>query len=381
MTQVLDIISLWTAVLLGLLMAVLLAPHHRKHINLRFLNIFFGLNLFLIVFFYLFRNQFIDLSPYVYYAGWSVFFLLGPFLFFYLRALCQPETPWKTWILPHLIAFPVSLSILSIDYFLRSGSGDSISWWGTTSKGIAIAMQVSIGIYVFVIFRELIKHQALLKEHFSNTDQLDLAWFTGILVVFVVHWLFDSAGLALGLMGVQSPEVHALLSSFAIGIFAIFAIAVVIRGLYQQPIKPEALPLADSAVQRATEEFERTQEHLLAFMEQDQPFLDPELTLDQLAAAMGVPAKHLSRCLNLSLQKNFFDFINGYRLGKAKHMLASKACKEKNISEILFDSGFNSKATFNRIFKKQVGMTPTQYRKKEERRSDNLSPEKSQAAA
>lgn len=61
MTQVLDIVAILTSVLLGILMIVLLAPHYRKHLNLRFLNLFFGLNLVLIVFFFLTRNQWIQI--------------------------------------------------------------------------------------------------------------------------------------------------------------------------------------------------------------------------------------------------------------------------------------------------------------------------------
>ncbi len=69
--------------------------------------------------------------------------------------------------------------------------------------------------------------------------------------------------------------------------------------------------------------------------------------------------------INRHFQKNFFEFINGYRIDEAKKLLANEKYEKVTIIEIMAQVGFNSKATFNTFFKKLVGVTPSQYRKEQ----------------
>ena len=108
-------------------------------------------------------------------------------------------------------------------------------------------------------------------------------------------------------------------------------------------------------------------------MTSQKPYLDPLLTLDNLAAQSNIPARQLSQLINRHFEKNFFEFINGYRIDEAKELLANKENEKVTIIEIMAKVGFNSKATFNTFFKKIVGLTPTQFRK-EQLRKEQLSP-------
>jgi AraC-like DNA-binding protein len=95
-------------------------------------------------------------------------------------------------------------------------------------------------------------------------------------------------------------------------------------------------------------------------LQDEQIFLRNELTLSALAHELGVEPHHLSRFLNIYLNTTFHDLVNTFRVGFAKTMLISDP--ESTILDIAFASGFNSKASFNRIFKKMTGSTPKQYR-------------------
>ncbi|MFW5771430.1 MAG: helix-turn-helix domain-containing protein, partial [Spirochaetota bacterium] len=80
---------------------------------------------------------------------------------------------------------------------------------------------------------------------------------------------------------------------------------------------------------------------------------------------LEIPAHHLSIVVNRHLDKNFYGFINEYRIKNAKAMLADQAYSSYTVLNIALDSGFNSKSAFNNIFKQSTGLTPTEYRKKQ----------------
>ena len=100
---------------------------------------------------------------------------------------------------------------------------------------------------------------------------------------------------------------------------------------------------------------------LLRFMEERKPYLQNELSIQDLAAAIGIPRHHLSRVVNERLNKNFYDFINEYRVAEAKRLLLHPAFGHYTTLAIALEAGFSSKATFNAVFKKQTGLTPTAY--------------------
>lgn len=107
----------------------------------------------------------------------------------------------------------------------------------------------------------------------------------------------------------------------------------------------------------ATKMLERLQ-HVMAH---DKLYRDPELSLQKLAAQTGTSAKTLSFILNQHAQQSFNDFINGYRVEEVKSRLLDAESRHLTISGIAFEAGFNSQATFQRVFKNMTGHTPREY--------------------
>ena len=91
-------------------------------------------------------------------------------------------------------------------------------------------------------------------------------------------------------------------------------------------------------------------------------YLDPNLNLGQLAEKLDISANHLSMLLNDYVEKNFYDFINYYRVEEVKRRLGDSSYDNQTILSIGVDCGFNSKSAFNRIFKNITGKTPSQYK-------------------
>ena len=102
---------------------------------------------------------------------------------------------------------------------------------------------------------------------------------------------------------------------------------------------------------------------LMAFMQKSRIYLDPDLSLDELASRLKMSRHHLTQLLNDRLRKNFYSFINEYRIGVAIAKLDDPGA-DVNILSLAFDCGFNSRSSFNNYFKKITGYTPSAYRKR-----------------
>lgn len=98
-------------------------------------------------------------------------------------------------------------------------------------------------------------------------------------------------------------------------------------------------------------------------MQTDRPYLNSNLALPELAAKANLSTHHLSQLLNERLGKNFFDFVNEYRIAEVKRKLRDPAFAHLKIEELAYGCGFNSKSAFNTAFRKFTGITPSEFRK------------------
>jgi AraC-like DNA-binding protein len=102
---------------------------------------------------------------------------------------------------------------------------------------------------------------------------------------------------------------------------------------------------------------------LLALCHSEKPFLNPQVSLADLANKLSISSKHLSQVINQSFNKSFFDFINAFRVQEAQSILKASKDDKLTVLEVMYEVGFNSKSSFNTAFKKETGQTPTEFRK------------------
>ncbi len=98
-------------------------------------------------------------------------------------------------------------------------------------------------------------------------------------------------------------------------------------------------------------------------MDTEKPYLDPALSLNGLSGLVGISAKDLTIVLNSGLKKNFYDFINHYRVREVKRRLLDPRNRIYTNLAIAYDAGFNSKSSFNSLFKKYMNMTPSEFKR------------------
>jgi AraC-like DNA-binding protein len=178
-------------------------------------------------------------------------------------------------------------------------------------------------------------------------------------------WLIDLVNFLLDSI-IKLPSMIGL-SSIAISLLINFIFAVLI--FYKGLTHPE---LFNSFIKEERPKYENSKltkedaavylKKLQNFMQDEKPYLIPNININGLSEKADIPMRFLSQIINDSLNKNFFDFINSYRIEESKNYLSDPKFKKLNVLEILYEVGFNSKSTFNKVFKDYTGQTPTEYR-------------------
>lgn len=110
------------------------------------------------------------------------------------------------------------------------------------------------------------------------------------------------------------------------------------------------------------EKREAFKKKILTFMNEEKPFLNPDLSQSDFAANIGISSHHFSEVLHYGFEQNFYNFINSYRVIEAQKLMKDEKYLNAKIIAIAFDSGFKSKTSFNRVFKKYSGQTPSEFR-------------------
>ena len=110
-----------------------------------------------------------------------------------------------------------------------------------------------------------------------------------------------------------------------------------------------------------TEDAHTLHEQLLLLMQIEKPYIEPKLSLAQLAERLRISSNHLSQIINQYEEKNFYDFVNGYRVKEFITLAEKDTNKNFNLLGLAYEAGFNSKSSFNQVFKKFTSKTPSQF--------------------
>ncbi|MCK5149261.1 AraC family transcriptional regulator [bacterium] len=282
-------------------------------------------------------------------------FLIGPLLYLYIRTLIDlKKNPGKQdlWhAVPAIVFF--------IYFAIRLSRIAEFNPWGSSVKvvfGIAILLQQAL--YMGLILRLLVRHHIkpyalILKNGIGLPAGLRL-----FMVVFILVWQIKLQSFILIDVWQRfgfcpyAESLYFLIMFLSVNLLAIIAIH-----------HPEWLypPSRTSLEQVDKKAMQKMRGQLLSQMVKEKIYHDSALTLPILARRLSMPPRQLSQLIHVEFGSNFCDFINGYRVDEAKQYL-SDADLDVRVLEVAYDVGFNSKSAFNRVFKKNTGMTPRAFR-------------------
>jgi len=296
-------------------------------------------------------------------------FLIGPVLFFYTKSVVYRKFEWKAADILHLFPFIAFTVVFQIYYHLQSSDYQHLIQSAIQKQQLPPGFYFSIllvyahlGTYIYFAYREIIFYRQQLQQRFSQLKKRNLDWLIFMIFSVAVMLLLT---LTYSLLPLATQALlHVGLIVVIAFIFA-FVNTIVWKALNQ--------PLIFSGVEQeetvynagALNEFERVDydrkvQHAITT---EHAFLNSDLTLDELAERTSIPAKKLSQFINEYHRQNFFDFVNSYRINEAKRILTESKDPKLTVLEVMYQSGFNSKSSFNTLFKKKTGQTPTEFRR------------------
>ncbi|HEY3369914.1 MAG TPA: helix-turn-helix domain-containing protein [Prolixibacteraceae bacterium] len=306
--------------------------------------------------------DFFVLFPFLHFIYKPLYCLWVPLFYFYVRSCFSADFKLKKkhWI--HILPF-IAFQVFFLGIWLFKGDQylvDNLYQPGTFLFNTAFAVDVTVKVqylfYNFLMIGSLIhieKSRNLPQQGVPSLG-VDLRWLRFIVSGYALACLIAMANFASELM--KSPAT-ATINLFSISYFFLFFFVIFYSTITQKPIdaevkpKPALLPNTDMQLL-----MKRIEEVVAA----RQMYLEPELSLQQIASALNEKERNISQAINTIQHRNLNDYLNSLRIEHACRLLL--ADKEKPVFEVMYDSGFNTKGTFNLAFKKIVGKTPTQFR-------------------
>jgi AraC-like DNA-binding protein len=303
-------------------------------------------------------------APHIYFVGDPTFLLITPLLWFYIKELTGKHVKFELnsviHFLPFLLIVVCSLTFQSLPkdsaliIFLRNHSRiPVIIFWS-----MAV---IQFSAYQFFIHRKWQSYQQIIKQEVSNTEDINLSWIRFFIGVFLVITIFFFFGLFIVIhFDFNSWLWKGVGIIFSLSVFALGYKGILQREIFFTALLPEPV-FTSSAKSVKPDQLQIVK--LRDYMESKRPYLDSDLSLSVLAHAIEMNRSQLSQLINEGIGENFYDFVNKYRVEEVKRLMVDPEMKNFNLLGIALEAGFKSKSTFNLIFKRFTGLTPTEYRK------------------
>jgi AraC-like DNA-binding protein len=359
-------------------------------------------------------------STFMFYFPFSNWLAVGPVLYFYFRSLTNEEFTFRG---SHWWHFAPALAYLGIRLFLFVADigwwhllrgqplpahfgtkGPLAAWVDQTPYGYWLDVLGNLLVVAYSVWtlREYRAYAHYLNDNFSDTDRIRFQWLRNVLVavsvsagVTLVFALTDTFISPLSYYEAWYDYLFTGLLIYYLSIAGLLTGHRLASLRFQPPpsvtdiVVPEVAQEAEPRIIAAPEvvatdnttstlvakaplpvtvitpvpdaaELARWTTRLLGHMESQQPYLAPELTLGELAAQLRTNTSWLSKVINTGCGQNFNDFINEYRVREAEQRLRNPRFRHYTLLAVALESGFNSKSTFNRVFKKLRGITPSE---------------------
>jgi AraC-like DNA-binding protein len=312
----------------------------------------------------------------------SLGFTMGPLHYFYITYLTLPGRRFRPSEWLHFLPVPALEAAYWIAFRFHDGrlfglKGEILG----VSAGMLLLnwiLMIQIAAYMTLSLLRLKPYGRAIRGEFSTIDKIRLDWLqtiTLMVLAFLGVFLVENVLLLLGINLSNYFNLTSFLMSvyvYAIGYMGLFKSEVFENPSTAASMRRLAPPEAGDGAGDPPEKYgksglsdekaEACLKSLLGLMETEQSFTDPDLTLAALAERLGVSPHNLSEVINTRVGQTFFDFVNKYRVEKVSRDLRDPGKRGLKLLALAFEAGFNSKSSFNSIFKRFTGQTPSDFR-------------------
>lgn len=304
-------------------------------------------------------------------------YLYGPLLLLYAKWMTTEKPQFNLPYLWHFSPFMVFLiaSLIFIDEPVMHGTAGFLLKDRFVSFRIiyGVTFFISITAYSIATFVVINRHQKRLKELVSySSGKITLQWLLGLSITFyagyVIMFIFGGIDIMVGFMPFDPYELSFISLTILTFLFGVFGFHQ--PGIFEEVVRykghedHEETSSNGKKYQRSGLRQEDVADYvnkIRKYMVIEKPYLDRELTIYNLAEQLKISRHILSEVINEHMGMNFYNLVNEYRINEVKLRMKREDMKHLTILAIAYDSGFNSKSSFNTIFKEKTGHTPSEY--------------------
>ena len=301
----------------------------------------------------------------------------GPFLYLYVYSLTTENPTWRKHDLLHFVPFLLVVIHRSFSEPISIGEeAPDIDNPAVFANQIYTIMAViSLIVYWMLSLIKLTRHKKNIVNVFSyQSPKITLNWLRFVVflffVIYIIGFLIPTWLTFLNLNFLSNTDTLVLSFTF-------FAFAASLFGLNQPIIYSNNRNTVEfdgnMEVEASSEkkykksgltDFDKDeiQQSIINHLHKDKPYLNPEYSINMLATELGITRHHVTQVINSNLNKNFYTLTNELRVEEVIARMKSNEFLNYTILAIAYDSGFNSKSAFNRIFKQTTGKTPSEYK-------------------
>ena len=295
-------------------------------------------------------------------------FYLIPFtLYFFIHYLLNPDYKFQKrdylLLLPFVLHFTYRLTLFCLYLIENEWLMEHLQLFWVCGNYFEIGAMIFTLIILVVDLRKLNDYQKQLVDNYSDIESQSLNWLKYTLLASLVLWSLWALPFLLD--APSRTYYYPLFLGQALITYWLGYMMYSKRDLFEasEILSEKVLqPFTESAPELSNKTDEHYQK-LLQMIKDEKLFKNPDLSMTLLAAKMQLSNGYLSQIINQKEGKNFFEFINSYRIEEVKKNLADPAFDHFSILGIALEAGFKSKSTFNAVFKKMTGQTPSAYKK------------------
>lgn len=292
------------------------------------------------------------------------------FLYLYIKYLISGVNKFKPFDLVHFLPFMfISFYVLFLSYYNPKFSN---LLYSNGDIGLLLIVFGVISIAIFTLYGYYTIH--LLNKYRKTVDNLysfhntnvSLKWVWTLVLIFYSYYF-----LAIIINGLNKAfEIDFRMSNILIPVYTFFIYTISFRGYVQPKLLAQKEETEDN---KPTESYQKSglkksdadkyAKMITKLMQEEKLWLNPEVNLKEISQHSEIQQHYITQVLNEQLNKNLYTFVNEFRTNEVIRLFNDKKYNNWSIIAIAFESGFNSKSSFNTFFKKFTGKTPSEYRK------------------